>query len=120
MFGFAEYNLRRTRRSKELWRQFVVEVPFLLHPRGYRYLLADVDRMILHFPEMSKLIEIEFPAFIELNRKTGAVIRRAGSDDEEFVELVRSHVWQAAVMKDRPPVPLPWGPQRAGKFPTQN
>ena len=92
--------------EKVVWKMYLAEFPGggLLFPHDYR---------LLPMNEKTAYLDIAFLSggrnenFIEINRKTGQIVRRAGGDDRAFQELKKGSMWYSMVIIDRPMVDNP-------------
>lgn len=87
------------------WRTFLFEFHGLKFPHDYRYLGLKRDRVFLYFPPHDG-DELVVPArtvgFLELDRMTGEILRRAGPGDTEFERSRSQHSWASMTIIDRP------------------
>lgn len=97
--------------EKVVWRTYLAEFPAggLLFPHEYR---------LLPMNEKTAYLDILFLSggrndnFIEINRKTGQIVRKTGGDDRAFQELKKNSMWYSMIIIDRPMINNPQ-PQRA-------
>lgn len=95
--------------ERMIWRTFLSEFHGggLKFPHDYHYLGLGADRVYLHFPPHPG-DELGVPArhvgFVELDRRTGVITRRAAPGDREFERLRSQHFWASMIIVDRPMV----------------
>lgn len=85
--------------EKVVWRHFLWEFQGLKFRHDYHYLPLNAERVFLHFPEDERR---SLDGFFELDRQRGIILRRASSNDQEFLRIRQEHHWYAMVILDRP------------------